>query len=212
MRKKLTTLLIVLTFWVTAAHAQPCTTLGQTPSTAFPVCGTTTFTQATVPLCSTTSLFVPGCTGDGANYENKNPFFYKFTCYVGGTLGFVITPLAANEDYDWQLYDITGKNPDAIFTDRTIIVTGNWSGSYGPTGASASGVNYIQCASVPSDNLPTFAQMPVLIQGHEYILMISHYTDTQSGYTLAFGGGTAVITDPKVPDMLSAKPDCDGRS
>jgi gliding motility-associated-like protein len=211
-RRKLTILLILMTLKVITVHAQPCTTLGQTPSTAFPVCGTTTFTQATVPLCSTTSLFVPGCTGDGANYENKNPFFYKFTCYVGGTLGFVVTPLAANEDYDWQLYDITGKNPDAIFTDRTIIVTGNWSGSYGPTGASASGVNYIQCASVPGDNLPTFAQMPVLIQGHEYILMISHYTDTQSGYTLAFGGGTAVITDPKVPDMLSAKPDCDGRS
>ena len=123
-RKKLPALIVLLTFKALASVAQPCTTPGQTPSTAFPVCGTTTFTQVTVPLCSTTSLYVPGCSGDGANYENKNPFFYKFTCYVGGTLGFIISPLSANEDYDWQLYDITGKSPDAIFTDRTIIVSG----------------------------------------------------------------------------------------
>jgi len=190
--------------------SQPCTTLGQTPTTAFPVCGTTTFQQTTVPLCSTNSLFVPGCTGDGALYANKNPFFYKFTCYVSGTLGFTITPLASNEDYDWQLWDITGKNPDDIFTDNSLIVTGNWAGTYGPTGASSTGVNYIQCASVPSDNKPTFAQMPNLIAGHVYLLMVSHFTDTQSGYDLSFGGGTAVITDPKVPHMVSVTPDCSG--
>src|SRR5437016_4766902 len=77
--------------------SQPCTTLGQTPSTAFPVCGTTTFHQSTVPLCATNDIIVPGCTSDGANYQNKNPFFYKFTCFVSGTLGFIITPIAANE-------------------------------------------------------------------------------------------------------------------
>ena len=193
--------------------AQPCTTLGQTPSTAFPVCGTTTFTQNNVPICATNDIFVPGCPGSsagGASYQNKNPFFYRFTCYVSGTLGFLITPLANNEDYDWQLYDITGRNPDEIFTNNSLVVTGNWAGTYGPTGASASGINGIQCASDPAAGAPTFASMPTLIQGHEYILMISHFTDTQSGYTLSFGGGTAVITDPTEPHLLNAKPDCDG--
>lgn len=193
--------------------AQPCTTLGQTPSTAFPVCGTTTFTQNNVPICATNDIFVPGCSGSstgGASYQNKNPFFYRFTCYVSGTLGFLITPLANNEDYDWQLYDITGRNPDEIFTNNSLVVTGNWAGTYGPTGASASGFNGIQCASDPAAGAPTFAAMPTLIQGHEYILMISHFTDTQSGYTLSFGGGTAVITDPTEPHLLNAKPDCDG--
>lgn len=208
---QLTLSLIVLLLFSQKLLAQPCTTLGQTPATAFPVCGTTVFTQSNVPLCATTSLFVPGCSGDGANYENRNPFFYRFTCFQSGTLGFTITPLAANEDYDWQLYDITGRNPDAIFTDRTIIVTGNWAGTYGPTGASASGVNFIQCASDPSSNAPTFAAMPNLIVGHEYILMISHYTNTQSGYTLSFSGGTAVITDPLLPKLGSVKADCDGK-
>ena len=203
-------LLTISLLFASMAGAQPCTTLGQTPTTAFPVCGTTTFRQNTVPLCNTNDIFVPGCSGaGGADYENKNPFFYKFTCYVSGTLGFLIAPLAANEDYDWQLWDITGKNPNAIFTDPSLVVTGNWAGTYGNTGASASGVNFIQCASFPPDNAPTFAQMPNLIAGHEYILMVSHFTDGQSGYDLSFGGGTAVITDPKIPATVSAVPSCD---
>lgn len=208
---KINIVLLVLFFLFTgAASGQPCTTLGQTPSTAFPVCGTTTFHQAIVPICKTVDIIVPGC-DDGAGYANKNPFFYKFTCYVAGTLGFLITPIGTDQDYDWQLWDITGRNPNDIFTDPSLVVTGNWAGTYGNTGASASGVNYINCASFPGDNEPTFAQMPNLIAGHEYILMISHFTDDQSGYDLSFGGGSAVITDPNIPRGLTAKPDCDGK-
>lgn len=204
---------LALFFLVSQAHAQPCTTLGQTPSTAFPVCGTSTFTQSNVPLCQTNNLYVPGCSGTGsAAYANKNPFFYKFYCYVSGTLGFVINPLTVNEDYDWQLYDITGKSPDAIFTDNSTVVTGNWAGTYGSTGASAGGVAGIECASDPAANKPTFASMPNIIVGHEYLLMVSHFTDGQSGYTLSFNGGTAVITDPTDPKMTSVKPDCDGKT
>lgn len=206
------TMVVGLVFFALKMNGQACTNLGQTPSTAFPVCGTTVFQQSTVPICATVDIFVPGCSNqpNSANYQNKNPYFYKFTCYVSGTLGFLIAPLAANEDYDWQLWDITGRNPDAIFTDPTLVVTGNWAGTYGNTGASASGVNYIQCASFPPDNAPTFAQMPNLIAGHEYILMVSHFTDGQSGYNLSFGGGTGVITDPNIPRSIEAKTDCGG--
>lgn len=189
--------------------AQPCTTLGQTPTTAFPVCGTTTFQQNNVPICSTNDLYVPGC-NDGALYANKNPFWYKFHCYVSGTLAFTINPNNLNDDYDWQLYDVTRMDPNQVFTNRNIIVTGNWSGSSGPTGASISGVDFIQCASDPANNTPTFAKPPTLIAGHDYILLVSHYTDSQSGYGLSFGGGTAVITDPLAPHLKEAYPDCDG--
>ncbi len=193
-------------------YGQVCTNLGQTPSTAFPVCATTVFRQNTVPLCSTNDIFVPGCSTQpgSANYQNKNPYFYKFTCYVSGTLGFLIAPLAANEDYDWHLWDITGRDLSNFFINPPPTVTANWAGTYGNTGASASGVNYIQCASFPPDNAPTFAQMPNLIAGHEYLLMVSHWTDGQSGYDLSFSGGSAVITDPNIPKQVNAVPDCDG--
>ncbi|MBK5270671.1 MAG: gliding motility-associated C-terminal domain-containing protein, partial [Bacteroidia bacterium] len=173
---------------------------------------TTAFQQNDVPLCKTNNIYVPGCSGIvGADYLNRNPFFYKFTCYASGTLGFLITPHANFEDYDWQLFDITGQNPEDIFTNNSLVVTGNWSGNYGPTGASASGVNFIQCASDPgTQNTPTFAAMPTLVAGHEYLLMVSHYTDSQSGYDLTFQDGSAIITDPAIPEILEAKPDCDG--
>jgi gliding motility-associated-like protein len=199
-------------FFIKISVAQVCTSLGQTPETAFPVCGTVSFNQQSVPICSSTSLFVPGCTGgaNSANYENKNPYWYKFTCYASGTLSFTINPANAGDDYDWQLYDVTGLDPSAVLTNRNIIVTGNWSGSSGSTGASAAGVNFIQCASDPAANAPRFARSPNLIAGHNYILLVSHFTDSQSGYSLSFGGGTANITDPLDPRLLSANAPCDG--
>ena len=102
---------------------------------------------------------------------------------MAGTLGFTITPLAANEDYDWQLYDITGRTRIEIFTDNTTIVNGNWAGTLWSHRRIRTGTTGIQCASAPADNAPTFAKMPILIVGHEYILMVSHFTDTQSGYS-----------------------------
>ena len=207
------TLILFLCLHGNTALGQACTTLGQSPSTAFPVCGTTIFEQDNVPICDGGVLFVPGCSGtSNADYSNRNPFWYRFTCYTSGTLGFVITPKDLGDDYDWQLYDITGLNPNDIFTNHNIIVSGNWSGSSGLTGASATGVGFIQCASNPAiEDKPRFAKMPNLVAGHEYLLLVSHFTDTQSGYSLSFNGGTAVITDPKEPHLDKATASCDGK-
>jgi gliding motility-associated-like protein len=192
------------------SRSQVCSSPGQTPSTAFPVCGTKVFNQAEVPICRTAKIKVPGCTGDGADYGDINPYWYKFTCYEEGTLGFLITPKDLGDDYDWQLFDITGRNVNDVFTDVSLVVTGNWAGTYGVTGASANGVSFIQCASEPSQNRNSFSKMPTLRKGHEYLLLVSHYTQSQSGYSLSFNGGTAVITDPVLPGMKNAEAACSG--
>ncbi|MET0636417.1 MAG: gliding motility-associated C-terminal domain-containing protein [Chitinophagaceae bacterium] len=212
MPRNLLSRIILLLFFIlpVTAGAQQCTELGQTPTTAFPVCGTTTFHQETVPICSSASLFVPGCESSGSNYENKNPYWYKFTCFTAGTLGFEITPTDVSDDYDWQLYDISGLDPDEVFTNRNIIISGNWAGTTGKTGAGTRGTNNMECASDPRDNVNPFSKLINLVQGHNYILLVSHFTDSQSGYSLDFSGGTAVITDPADPHIFSVKPDCDG--
>ena len=189
--------------------AQTCDSLGQKPSTAFPVCGVDTFTQNTVPICTNHNMPVPGCDFTGP-YTDKNPFWYTFTCFSPGTLEFLITPNDPGDDYDWQLFDITGHNPEDVYVDTSLFVVGNWAGTYGKTGASDSSIGNIQCASFPPDNVTTFSQSPVLQQGHVYLLLISHFTNSQSGYKLSFAGGTAEITDPSNPDMLSADVSCDG--
>jgi gliding motility-associated-like protein len=213
LRKLSIFLIFILLVWDSNMYAQ-CTTLGQNPSTAFPVCGTAVFQQDSVPICVSNILYVPGCStlGDTTTlYQNKNPFWYKFTCFQSGTLSFVIIPNAPLEDYDWQLYDVTGHIPDDVYTDSTLIVAGNWAGTYDSTGASATGVNYLQCASDPSAMMPTFALSPDLILGHNYLLLVSHFSDTEQGYSLSFGGGTAIITDTIPPHMFSAgRASCDG--
>lgn len=181
-----------------------CSTLGQNPETAFPVCGTSVFHQTTVPFCG--GFQMPGpCPDPSGIITNKNPFWYKFTCFTGGKLSFLITPDSTNEDYDWQLYDVTNHNPADVFTDTSLFVACNWSGEKGLTGASdfLGGTSLVECAGT---GVNLFSKMPDLVAGHNYILLVSHFEDTPNGYSLSFGGtgNTAVITDTLPPHMINA--------
>jgi len=186
---------------------QSCSAPGQTPATAFPVCGTDTFRQTVVPICGVRDIPTP-C-NDGAGYQDKNPFWYKFTCYAAGTLGFTVTPFNLGDDYDWQLFDITGRNPDDVFTDRSMFISCNWSSRPGATGTNNTTNN--GSANCAGPTFPNYNVMPVLQLGHEYLLLISHFTNSQEGYFLSFTGGTANITDPKLPRLASAKANCEGQ-
>jgi gliding motility-associated-like protein len=187
-----------------------CNTLGQNPSSAFPVCGTDTFSQATVPQCGGKQIINSGCNDF---LSDINPFWYRFTCFQSGTLGFKITPLKLSDDYDWQLFDITGKNPDNVYTDATMFVACNWSGETGITGASPAGTSLTVCGTVPGGPFrPLFSAMPSLIAGHEYLLLVSQFTQTStSGYSLVFNDGSAIITDFKDPALQAARAICDGQ-
>ncbi len=207
---RFTILLLFLFAYCNYLHSQACSTLGQTPATAFPVCGTTVFEQVTVPICTNKDIPVFGCENSNASYADKNPYWYRFTCFKSGTLGFLITPKDLGDDYDWQLFDITDHDPNDVYTDRSLFVVANWSGSYGITGTSANTANSTQCASDPTDHETTYSKMPELQEGHTYLLLVSHFTDSQSGYSLSFAGGSASITDPKMPDVLGAQGNCDG--
>ena len=202
---KLTQILLILAVFIGGkAAAQNCTQLGQNPGTAFPVCGTTDFKQASVPICG--DKVVPNSCNT-AIITDKNPYWYKFTCYTSGTLGFKITPANLGDDYDWQIFDITGETPTAVYSKPSLFVACNWSGESGETGASDAGNSLVVCEGF---GRPLWSKMPDLIAGHQYLLLVSHFTDSQSGYTLSFGGGTADITDPKIPAMILANGVCTG--
>jgi gliding motility-associated-like protein len=204
-----TAFFVILILHAGYAWSQSFPVTGQLASTAFPVCGSDTFHQATVPAGYTHTLEIPGCSGDGAVYADTNPFWYIFTCYTAGTLGFLITPNNLGDDYDWMLYDITNHQASEVYTNPSLIVAGNWAGTFGLTGAGPGGIAGIGCASNPNDNHNTFSVMPNLKQGHKYLLLVSHFTDSQSGYSLSFKGGSAVITDTTKAHLLSANVNCD---
>lgn len=184
-----------------------CTVLGQKPNTAFPVCGATVFSQSSVPNCSGAVIPVPPCTGGG--YTDVTPYWYKFTCFKSGTLGFLIQPLSNSDDYDWQIFDVTGKNPVNVYTDASMFVSCNWSGRTGATGANATGTQLNNCSGT---SYSTISSMPNLIQGHDYLLMVSNYSSSQKGYQLSFGGGTASITDTVTPQFSKASAACTGQT
>jgi gliding motility-associated-like protein len=199
-------ILIIYLFLYSSAKAQvACTAPGQNPSTAFPVCGTSTFTQTSVPICGGRPMAFRGCGNDGLT--DINPFWYKFTCFQSGTLGFLITPANLGDDYDWELYDITGRNPDDVYTDGSLVISNNWSGETGLTGASSAGSQTFVCGG---SGKPLFSRMPQLQVGRNYLMLVSHFTNSQSGYKLSFGGGTAVITDPTDPHLQKAEANCGG--
>ncbi len=199
-------LLYIFFISITSAAQTPCTAPGQNPNTAFPVCGTSSFSQASVPLCGGKVLPAP-CNTSGGLYTDINPFWYKFTCFQSGTLGFRITPNNMSSDYDWQLYDITGRNPMDVYSVNNLYIASNWSGESGVTGASPAGTQLLVCGGFGQ---PLFSKMPDLVAGHDYLLLVSHFTNTQSGYSLSFTGGTAVITDSTPPQMQKADASCTG--
>lgn len=166
--------------------------------------------MASVPICGDRKVPAP-CTSVLVTLTDKNPFWYKFTSFSSGTLGFLIKPNTGTDDYDWQLFDITNHNPDDVYTDASLYVACNWSGEVGNTGASAAGTMLTVCATESGAPFrPLFSAMPTLQQGHTYLLLVSHFSDSQSGYALSFGGGTASITDPVNPALQNAKAACDG--
>lgn len=205
---RIVTISLAFVLLIVRANCQTCTTLGQNPTTAFPVCGKTIFDQKTVPACGGRTVPTP-CAGSGG-YSDINPFWYKFTCFVSGKLGFSITPINTNDDYDWELFDITGVDPMDVYTNKSLIISANWSGMYGATGAGTAGVHWFECASAVVNGNPTFSTMPDLIAGHNYILLVSNFSSSQVGYQLSFQGGTASITNPILPVLNNARAVCDG--
>ncbi|MBC7934917.1 MAG: gliding motility-associated C-terminal domain-containing protein [Rhizobacter sp.] len=200
------------------AFAQPCSVPGMIPSSAIPVCGTTPFVQDTIALCSGPSVATTGCAPTVVT--SSRSFWYKFTCYQTGSFAFEISAAspAVDDDYDWVLYDITGRNPGDVFTNSSLQVSMNIYGVSGPgapfpnlpTGCRAGASGDVHCAGSASGNTP-FNRMPTLTVGHEYLLMVANFTNSTNGYQLSFTGGTASITDPLLPRLSRAASVCDTR-
>lgn len=193
-------------FKSTCLLSQVCTQPTQTPATATLVCGAVSFTQTTLQYCGQATVPVP-CPG-GFTYQNVNPHFFRMACYVSGTLGFIISSVDGQANFDWQLFDVTGNNPENIFTNPNLFVACNWSSEPGETGASPDGTSLAVCGG---SGEPTFSRMPEIQAGHTYLLMVVNQTSSAHPYDILFTGGSASITDAVNPQLWSARLSCDGR-
>ncbi|HMZ99568.1 MAG TPA: PKD domain-containing protein, partial [Ferruginibacter sp.] len=187
-----------------------------TPSNAIPVCGTAVFHQDQVVNCTGPNVAQPFCS---IGATSSSSFWYKFTCYQSGSLGFLISGISGSDDYDWVLFDITGHDPNDVFTNSSLAISINLYGAgsgpaqypESPTGCRPGASGNVHCEGSANGNTP-FNAMPNITVGHEYLLMVTNWTQSTAGYDLTFTGGSASITDPKDPHLLSAKAACDGTS
>ncbi|WP_462254404.1 T9SS type B sorting domain-containing protein [Ferruginibacter sp.] len=215
MIKKLSILLFFVSALTLKIVAQTCSLPGMTPDNAYPVCGIAVFHEDNVTNCTGPNVSSRGCT---VGVTSSSSFWYKFTCYQTGTLGFLISGINADDDYDWGLYDITGRNPADVFADPSLEISVNLYGigaggtvpfPNSPTGCRPGASGNVHCEGSAGSNTP-FNGMPTITVGHEYLLMVTNWTKSTTGYDLSFAGGTASITDPKEPHLQSARAACDG--
>ncbi len=166
-----------------------------------------------IPICqnvySTTASYtgegnIPGeintassCLGSG----ELNDVWYTFTVGQTGNLNFNITPVNMNDDYDWAIYNLTTHSCADIFTDPSIEVSCNFSGTPGITGANGGSTLTSQNAAGTPDNA-----LLQVTTGETYVVNISNFSSTSSGYTLDFGQSTANIFDNVPPVMQSVNP------
>ncbi len=217
MIKRLLTPIGLLLSVVLSTYAQPCSTIpGMSPGNALPVCGTSVFHQDVVINCSGLDVAQVGC---AVGASSASSFWYKFTCFQTGSLGFLISGISSTDDYDWVLFDITGRNPNEVFSNSSLAISINLYGTGGspapfpesPTGCRPGATGNVHCDGYSNGNTP-FNAMPTITVGRSYLLMVTNWTRSTAGYDLSFTGGTASITDPKEPHMESARAICDGIS
>jgi hypothetical protein len=137
------------------------------------------------------------CPGNCMNSGEKNDVWYIFTVQTSGDLGFTITPNNLSDDYDWAVYSLNQYKCQDIFNHvAQMQVSCNWSGTPGVTGPN--GNSNLSCQN--SGGTPYNAKIAVT-EGETYVINISNYTSSQSGYTLDFSGSTAQIYDDVAPEI-----------
>lgn len=127
----------------------------------------------------------------------KNSVWYVISVKTGGLLRFVITPVSSSDDYDWAVYNLNTMECSDIYNNAIFMQSScNAAGGpsfQGPTGISSANGGTKHCNG-GGNTFKWNADLPVN-SGDTYVLCVSNWTMTQSGYLLDFGASTADIFD-----------------
>lgn len=169
--------------------------------------------NSAIPVCQNVYTTSTSYSGVGSNDEipsnsclgsnEKNSVWYTFSTSSSGNLAFQINPNSSSDDYDFALYDITGNNCSGIASGAITPIRCNFSATSGQTGLSSSGSN----ASEPASGINQSTVLSTT-PGKTYVLIISNYSSSQSGYTLDFSSGTASIFDVTPPTISGVTAPC----
>ncbi len=167
-----------------------------------------------IPVCQDTYIQTNSYSGEGLNSDEingrnscmligeRNSVWYTFTIRQAGNLCFTIIPQDTLDDYDWALFDLTTATCGDIPNNPALEVRCNWAynqGCQGETGANGR-----------TDCPDQFeACIPVLV-GQKFVLNVSNFTASNSGYTLDFSQSSARLYDDIPPQVESVTSFCTG--
>lgn len=132
--------------------------------------------------------------------QENNDVWYILTVQEAGDFCFTITPNDPRDDYDWAVFNLTEAQCADIRYQPELEVSCNFSpniGCNGETGPSGQ----TDCARQMASCLPVEA-------GETYVINVSNYSETNSGYTLDMSASTAVIYDNQPPQLEAARLNC----
>lgn len=167
-----------------------------------------------IPLCNNSYVQQNSYSGQGAILNEINPLYscltsgerndvwYSFTVKTGGDLNFSITPINPSDDYDWAVFNLTGKSCSNIALDSTMEVSCNFSANTGCGGVT--GPNGLTSGFCGQQNEPI---IPV-IAGETYVINVSNFSASQSGYSIDFSLSTAIIYDIVPPKGIPITVGC----
>ncbi|NVO02281.1 MAG: gliding motility-associated C-terminal domain-containing protein [Bacteroidetes bacterium] len=191
---------------ITCVTAGSCTTpTVQDCLGAIPICGnsyTTTNSYVGPGNCSNEISGVSSCLRNG----EKNDVWYVFNVQNSGNLTFTLTPNNTVDDYDWSVFNLTNNTCADLLYNQSLEVSCNYAITTGtPTGCLTGNTGTHQWAGGTQYNAP----IPVTV-GQTYVINVSNYTTSQSGYNINFSSASGVIVDvtPPVLQTITSSPAC----
>ncbi len=147
---------------------------------------------------------VSSCMKEG----EKNDVWYVFNAQQSGNLQFTIQPVTTADDYDWSVFNISNAECVDILHDASLEVSCNYAMNLSGSGQTGCLNGYTldhQWAGGTLFNAP----IPVIV-GETYVINVSNYSSTQSGYTIDFSlaSGIMVDTSPPTLDQITNSPAC----
>jgi len=131
------------------------------------------------------------CLDDG----EMNDVWYIFTAQETGIVNFTITPLNPLDDYDWAVFNLSNALCSEIFVNPALEVACNFSALTGQTGANG---------NAGAQNSPTIN----VLAGETFVINVSNFSSTQSGYTIDFTASTVTLYDTLPPVAIGAEYVC----
>lgn len=145
-----------------------------------------------------------GCPDNCMDHE-LNSVWYVISVQSSGMLSFVITPVSSADDYDWAVYNLNDHECSQIRNGALFMMSScnaaGGPGYQGATGISSANGGLNNCRN-GGNTSKWNADLPVEA-GDTYVLCVSNWTSTQSGYLLDFSTSTASIYDD-VPASITA--------